>query len=292
MTKKSFLVKLKKEYNVQVYSIALKPIYKAAAADSAFQKGVFVKKEKQLKKPLYSIDGKMHSASEFYSYLKNAKIKDMRGTSNEIVDEQLQDFIDSELMAYEDSRLEQKYDDFRLLMNEYHDGILLFELTDQKVWSKAVKDSTGLSSFYDGHKDQFMWNERATAIIYTCADKKVAKKLRASLEKGKSDKEITDELNKNSQLNISYEEETYERGKNELLDSIEWKKGVSKSIERNGQVVVVQITELLPDKPKSLDEARGLITAEYQNYLEKQWIESLRSKYSYSVNKDILYSIK
>lgn len=292
MTKQSFLAKLRKEYNVQQYPKALKPIYKAAAVDSAFTKGINVKKEKKLQKPLFSINGEMYPAMDFYTYLKKAKIKNPRGTSNEIVDAQLEKYIDSELMDYENGRLESKYDDFRLLMNEYHDGILLFELTDQKVWSKAVKDTTGLEAFYADNMDKFMWNERADATIYTCADAAVAKKLRKALSRGKTPNEIAEQLNKKSQLNLSYQEETFEKGKNELLDSIEWKEGLSENIEKNGQVMVVQINKITPPTAKTIDEARGLITAEYQNFLEENWINSLREKYKYTVNKDVLYSIQ
>lgn len=292
MTKKSFLAKLRKEYNVQQYPKALKPIYKAAAVDSAFTKGINVKKEKKLQKPLFSINGEMHPAMDFYNYLKKAKIKNLRGSSNEIVDEQLEKYLDSKLMEYENGRLESKYNDFRLLMNEYHDGILLFELTDQKVWSKAVKDTTGLEAFYADHMDKFMWNERADATIYTCADKAVAQKLRTALSSGKTPNEIAEELNKKSQLNLSYEEGTFEKGKNEVLDSIEWKEGLSENIKKNGQIMVVEINKIIPATAKTIDEARGLITAEYQNFLEENWIKSLREKYKYTVNKDVLYSIQ
>ena len=86
-------------------------------------------------------------------------------------------------MAYEDTQLEAKHDDFRLLMEEYHDGILLFELTDQKVWSRAVKDSAGLADYHSRNLDAFMWPARLDAGIHTCEDAKIAKKVRKELRK-------------------------------------------------------------------------------------------------------------
>ncbi|MDP4954391.1 MAG: peptidylprolyl isomerase [Flavobacteriales bacterium] len=241
---------------------------------------------------MLTINGNVRTLGDFVDELAQAKIRDKRLQSNEIVDQQLEAYINDELMAYEDSRLEEKYNDFRLLMNEYHDGILLFELTDEKVWSKAVKDTLGLQAFYEGHKDQFMWEERADVVIYTCKDAKVAKALRKALDKGLDLNAINDQLNETTRLNFSYEEDVLEKSDNPLLEKVDWKVGLSENIDENGQIMIVQINEIKAAAPKTLDEARGLITAEYQNYLEAEWIKSLRSKYRFEVNASVLHSIK
>ncbi len=293
LTKSSFLNKLRKEYAVEVDQKCMKAIYKAADADSAFLgKGLGDIKSKTLQKPLLTIDGQSRSVESFVKKLNNAKIRDKRLSSKEIVDQQLEAYIDSELMDYEDSRLEEKYNDFRLLMNEYHDGILLFELTDEKVWSKAVKDTLGLQAFYEANKADFMWEERADVVIYTCKDAKVAKALRKAIQKGKDLNEINDELNETTRLNFSYEEDVLERSEKDIFAKIAWEEGLSENIEEQGQIIIVQINEIIPAAPKTLEEARGLITAEYQNYLEAEWIKELRAKYSFEVNESVLHSIK
>jgi peptidyl-prolyl cis-trans isomerase SurA len=293
LTKSSFLKKLRKEYAVEVDQKCMKAIYKAADADSAFLgKGLGTIKSKTLQKPLLTIDGKSRSVESFVNKLNNAKIRDKRLSSKEIVDQQLEAYINSELMDYEDSRLEEKYNDFRLLMNEYHDGILLFELTDEKVWSKAVKDTLGLQAYYEANKADFMWEERADVVIYTCKNAKVAKALRKAIQKGKDLNAINDELNETTRLNFSYEEDVLERSEKEIFDKITWEEGLSENIEEQGQIVIVQINEIIPAAPKTLEEARGLITAEYQNYLEAEWIKELRAKYSFEVNESVLHSIK
>ena len=73
------------------------------------------------------------------------------------------------------------YPDFRNLMGEYRDGILLFELTDKKVWSKAVKD-TGVETFYEKNKNNYMWADRLDATVYTCANAEVAKEVKKANE--------------------------------------------------------------------------------------------------------------
>lgn len=293
MTKKSFLNKLEKEYDLQVDSKCLKPLYKAAKADSAFSgKGLGPIKSKVLGKTLVSFADQTRSVGDFVNHLESTKIKNKQLSPEEIVDMQLESYIEDELMTYEDEHLEEKHREFRLLMDEYHDGILLFELTDQKVWSKAVKDTLGLEGFYEANKQNFMWKDRADAVIFTAKDKTVANKVKKLIAKGKSVDQIKREINKDTKLNLSTESGVFEKGDQEILDQLEWKAGVSKMIEKDGQQIMVLINEVLPATPKALDEARGLVTAEYQNHLEAQWIESLRSKYKYEVNEEVLHSIK
>jgi peptidyl-prolyl cis-trans isomerase SurA len=55
---------------------------------------------------------------------------------------------------------------------------------------------------------------------------------------------------------------------------------------------LVYLNRVLPPAPKELAEVKGLVTAEYQNYLEKEWIKELRVKYPFTVNKDVFESIK
>ena len=293
MTKKSFLSKLEKEYDLQVQKKCLKPIYKAAMMDSAFLgQGLGPIKNKVLGKSLVSFVDQIRTVGDFVKHLENTKVKNKQSSAEEIVDMQLDLYIEDELMTYEDQHLEEKHRDFRLLMNEYHDGILLFELTDQKVWSKAVKDTIGLESFYEANKQKFMWKDRVDAVIFTVKDKTIGNKVKKLIAKGKSIEQIKKEINKDTKLNLSTEIGVFEKGEQEILDQLEWETGVSKMIEKDGQQVFVNINEFLPAAPKALDEARGLVTAEYQNHLEAQWIESLRSKYKYEVNEEVLHSIK
>ena len=103
---------------------------------------------------------------------------------------------------------------------------MLFDLTDQKVWSKAVKDTLGLKSFYDNNKNKYLWEERAEVTTYKCLNEKVAKDLRKLFKDGKSEKEIVQILNISSQLNVSSENVTYLKGENTNVDA-NWIKGIA-----------------------------------------------------------------
>lgn len=295
MTRNSFLRKLEKSYGVTPNRKNLKPLLDVAAKDdSTFvdDYGIRLKSDKGLDKELFSIQEKPVLVSDFYAFLQDGSIKRRGFKAVDVINTKFDEFLDAQLMAYEDSKLESKHNEFRLLMSEYHDGILLFELTDRKVWSKAVRDSSGIEEFYQANKNLFMWKQRATANVYTCANKKIAGEVEKMIRKGKTPVEIKDKINAESKLNVTIEENTWERGENPLLDKSTWSNAAITTHEANGQFIIVQVIQVIDPMPKGLDEARGMITAEYQNHLERQWINSLREKYRYTVNYDVLHGLK
>lgn len=289
-TRSSFIIKLKKNYN---YTLNEKEINALAAmADSNIYAGKVNMKKSQMKKMLFTIDGKPTLVKDFNDYMRDRGMNRSMLIPSEYLKLQVGKFGEEKLLAYEDSKLEQKHTAFRLLMKEYREGILLFELTDQKVWSRAVKDSAGLAEYYKVNATKFMWPERAETVIYTCANALVAKDLKKMLLAGKDKSEIAGELNKNSQLNLQIEEGIFAKEDRKLFEKTAWKVGLSQDIVENEQIFLVDIKNILPAAPKKLEEAKGMITSDYQTYLEQEWIVELRNKYKYTVNKDVVYSIK
>ncbi|MFY7970440.1 MAG: peptidylprolyl isomerase [Flavobacteriales bacterium] len=288
-TRNSFIAKLKKEYNFSVNKESFRAL--TAKADTSIYSGNWSVKKKVLKMPLMTIDGKSYTNGDFHKYIISKKGVKSRGDVQEYLAKELDVYGNDLLVRYEDSRLEAKHSPFRLLVNEYREGILLFELTDQKVWSKAVKDSVGLEAYYEKNKEKFLWPDRIEASIYTCANAQVADQVRKLMTLGLEQADIAAEINKVTQLNLQVEEGLFTKDDKEVLSRIVWKKGLSENVELGGQVYIVDIRELIPASPKRLQDARGLVTSDYQDYLEKEWIKELRKKYKYSVNKDVLHTI-
>jgi peptidyl-prolyl cis-trans isomerase SurA len=205
-------------------------------------------------------------------------------------------YIEELCTRYEDVRLSAKYPEFKMLMQEYHDGILLFDLTDELVWSKAVKDSTGLSAYYQAHKTEYMWQERLQANIFSCVDEATAKSTRKLVKSRKkksySDEDILKMTNESSQLNLEIENGKFSKGDSEVIDKITWEVGISDNISLNDRMYFVEVVNLLPSQPKELDEIRGIMTSAFQTQLEEQWIAELRIKYPVTVNKEHLSLIK
>ena len=148
-----------------------------------------------------------------------------------------------------------------------------------------------MEEYYAKNKNDFLWDRRVIANTYACSDETIATKVKKELKRGKNNGDISTLINKESQLNLRIEEGTFTTEDQEILSKIDWKTGVSKNVSLNGQIIFADIKEIIEPSPKGLDEAKGMITASYQNHLEANWIEELRNKYKYSVNTDVLYSI-
>ncbi len=136
-----------------------------------------------------------------------------------------------------------------------------------------------------------MWKDRVDAEIYKCRNDSVAKEVRIMLQNGLKLDSIMKLANSNSRLNLGFEKGKYEKGRNSIIDKIEKKKGVSDNLDINNSIVIVYIKELLPAENKKLSEARGLITADYQNYLEKEWVKKLHEKHKLVVHEDVLSTL-
>jgi peptidyl-prolyl cis-trans isomerase SurA len=246
---------------------------------------------------LFTLGGNNYTRDDFASYLEanqGGRAMDTRV----YVNNRYAEFIDNSVMEYEENQLPVIYPEFKNLVQEYHDGILLFDLTDQMVWSKAVKDSVGLEKFYNEHKNNYLWDTRLDAAIYSCRDEQVANKARTLLIK-KSKKKITPSQVVESMIKtfkdsscIKTETGIYEKGANTHIDQMDWNSNMSDNIKDNDRTVFIVKNKIVEPEPRKLDEARGLVTADYQTYLEKIWIEELRGKYRIEVNQDLLSKIK
>jgi peptidyl-prolyl cis-trans isomerase SurA len=243
-------------------------------------------------KEIFNLGGKSYTQNDFAKFLETQMSFRTQGDVNDIMRGIYKTWVEESIVNFEDSQLEKKYVDFANLYREYRDGILLFDLTDQKVWSKAVKDTAGLREFYEKNKNNYLWEERAEVTIYKCLDEKVAKEVRKALKAGKTEKQITETLNKTSQLNVAVENITYLKGENKNIDA-NWKTGVAdKDVKDEKNVAVIVVNKILPKSPKTMAECRGNVTADYQNYLDAEWLAYLKKKYVVKVNEDVLATIK
>ncbi len=241
---------------------------------------------------LFSFADNYFTQQNFANYLANVQSMRTPESLKNYINTMYLNFRNQSLLEYEESQLEDKYPEFRRIMKEYHDGILLFELTDQKVWSKAMQDTIGLREFFQNNIENYMWNDRFDAEIYTFNSERVAKSGRRQIRRAQrrniSHEELMNEFNSSSQLEVSSEKGLMEKKQNPLLSKISKRQGVSNVIKHGNNYAVVRVNEFLPSQPKKMNEVRGLVIADYQNYLEEKWVEELRSKYEYSVNPEAI----
>jgi peptidyl-prolyl cis-trans isomerase SurA len=292
-SEEALLSRIKKEYKYSENLKARDAFYKVVT-DTIFVGGWKVEQAAGLKKNMMTIGRKSYSQQDFAQYLAANQRKRNKEDIRAFVNSMFTTFTNEKCLAYEDSQLESKYPEFKMLVKEYHDGILLFELTDQKIWSKAVKDTTGLEAFYASRKNEYMWDERLDATIYTfnSTDQKILTKARNAIKKGITDNELLEMINTDSTSVLSTDRRKFLKGDNPLIDEIDWKPGISTETINGDKAYMIMVHEVIKPEPKKLNEARGIVTADYQNFLEQEWIKELRQKYPFEVNKEVLSSIK
>ena len=294
----AFINNLKREYNFKVYQKALNKAYKlmdSSIFDGNWDPSVMKKKHDAI----FTIGKRNYPLSEFADFLNEKQRKTRVYSIQTYVNNHLNEFSKEKIIEYEKQQLPKKYPEFKYAVREYHDGILLFDLNDKMIWSKAVKDTAGLENYYEDHKTNYMWEDRVKAIMISSTDSLTALK---AFEIAANDANRK-KFNKSFLISnicpdgtrkdcINYTESLYERGENELVDATGWKPGPGKIFKRGNNFGFVYIRDLVPPQIKTIDETRGMVTSDYQKYLEKQWVDKLRKKYPVQVNKDLLKNVK
>ena len=289
LNKEKLIEKLNKEYKVRKFEKRIKQIKKYGNED-VYKAEWDGKNAKGLIFTLFMIDETKINQQDFINYIVDNQKK------GSTIDELYNEYVDFKLIEHEEKNLSKKYPEYKALIDEYRDGILLFDLTNKVVWGKAVEDTVGLSNYFQKNISNYFWKERMNASIYKCSDIEVARKVKKLIYKKRRNKinneDILQKININNPLNLSIEEGKFERGSNQLIDKLIWSKGFSKDIvSEEGSITIIDKIDILPPQPKLIDEIKGKVISDYQNELDKQWILILRDKYNFEINYNVLYSL-
>ncbi|MBR4561761.1 MAG: peptidylprolyl isomerase [Bacteroidales bacterium] len=243
---------------------------------------------------LFSLDGSVTKVSDFVAYIKE-KMTPQRHVSPATYAYQLYEaFSNEKVMDYADAHLEDKYPEFKALVQEYKDGILLFDLMDREVWTKAVKDTLGLQEFHDRNANKYMWENRAYATIVTVTRPESLPKVKALIDSGVELDSLRNAIRRDSIGYAFVRKGYYQRGDNQYVDQTEWKVGevneIASTVDQSTTIVFIR--ELRDPEPKTLKEARGLVTSDYQVELEQQWVQSLKQRYPVKINEKVLDKVR
>ncbi len=241
---------------------------------------------------LITLGGETYSNIDFGNYvLSNARARmgAAKGTDNQIIlDRVLADFVEEKALYFEEQNLSNKYPEFKSLMREYEEGILLFEATKINVWDRASKDSAGLAEFHAAHRMDYMWDERVEVATVTLDSASLSSL--PSIKKWAQSKslEAVAEKAAKKKINMQVTRKIYQK-EDALPFGLTWAENQRADLpEGNGFATVERI---IPPTPKKLEEAMGYIIADYQDQLEKDWVASLQKKYPVQVNEAALRSL-
>jgi len=292
--KLALINRLKKEYNYQENKKNLDAFI--AKIDTTILWGQWkIGDKKFTKNVLFTFANQSFNESDFAHEIKLYQQPIKKAVTVSIpflVENMFKLVVEHRIIEYETSVLGNKYPEFRYLSQEYHDGMLLFDLTDKTIWNRTASDEQGINTYYNDNPTKYMWGERAEASIFTCKDAKTADKLVALLRnKAKSkqtDSIILKTINKKDTL-VKREVKLVEKGDDETIDKLEWKTG---SVKKTSDLIVYEVNRIVAPGRKLLSECRGQVIADFQKQLEDQWIASLRMKYKVTVNNDVLNSVQ
>jgi peptidyl-prolyl cis-trans isomerase SurA len=247
---------------------------------------------------LFRIGSESYGLVGFGEYCKsNTKIRlrNPRNTQvNRLAEQLFRNYKDDMAVAYVQNRLEEKYADFANLIREYEEGILLFEITKDEVWDKASKDTAGLRTYFEANREAYRWKDRAVVATYTLKTTRRAELLNLVNESfNQSSEELMERYNMIEPDRLSIDREMLEIG-SEALKGLNFERGSMTEVQMNNALQVASIRrveEIVPASLKSLREARGYVISDYQDVLEKSWIQELRDSYQIVLNDEVFESL-
>jgi peptidyl-prolyl cis-trans isomerase SurA len=241
--------------------------------------------------PFLTIKNQSYTYQDFLNFINaNQKTNKKEWTTAVVVKKQYASFLEQSVIQYKKDNLESENEEFAHILNEYREGLLLFELMQDKIWEGAKNDSIGLQEFYNLNKQNYIWPDRIEGSVARSSDKTYIKKVRKYWAKNQSNKMIDEALNKEQQ-NVIFSNGELELGHPALPKSFPFKTGVSEVIEENSNFYVINITALKPTALKTFEEAKGQLLADYQITLESDWINELRAKFKVDINQDVLAKV-
>lgn len=293
--RRAMINRIRKEVNYQDFPEVLKK-WSAKQVDTVFLTFKWKADPAQPKDVLnrYGKE-KSYTVADFEEYCTRSSRDRMRGVGmpmSETIQKLYTAWTDETSLQYEEGRLEKKYPEFKSLMREYEEGILLFEALKQNVWDRANSDSTGLDNYFRLNLSQkYKWDERARVTYFTLKtnDPKVLADVRDYAAKNTA-ADVLKKFNTADKEVVTVLEKLYERNKNKDLGQL-WKAGdmtEGKTDAGTQTASFIKIEEIVAPTGKTLAEARGYAVADYQDFLEKKWIDDLRKEYEVKINDDTL----
>lgn len=285
--------KLRKKYTIKKEAKVYDAVLKVVNNDFYNAKWVLPANTTTFDKTLFSFDANKVTANAFLNYINtqqkaNIAIKPI----SKLVDVLYQRFVENQINAYYNDNLENEFPEFSYVMDEYRDGLLLFDLMEKEIWEKAKSDSLGLKSFYNDLKFKPTWKKRADAVIVSSTKMDVIKKAFAMLKKAKSAQEIKDNLNTKDVVNVMVTQKIIEEGTEEIPAETKFENGISQITKKGEYYFVTQINKIIPAGNKTLDECKGKIVNEYQQYLEQNWVDELKKEFNLKINQDVFEKVK
>lgn len=244
-------------------------------------------------KTLFAIGTKNYTGTDFLDYVYS---KQKTGSTlkpiEKLTDNLFETFVDEKRNQYNNDNLENEFPEFSAVMDEYRDGLLLFDLMDKEIWQRSKTDTLGLKDFYETQKDKHLWKIRVDAEIYSSTSLDKMKKVLSMLQKKQTAKEIKEKFNTKDNVTIMYYQGVYEEGADALPKGTKMDLGLSEITTKGDYYYITNVVKVLPSAPKTLEECKGKLVNDYQQYLEQNWVNELKKEFTVKVNQETFEKVK
>jgi peptidyl-prolyl cis-trans isomerase SurA len=285
----SELDRIKNIYGYQSYPEVV-DYFSELVTDSIYlRKWDYDSQHPDMDKIAFSVGTQNYTYRDFAEHIKVAqrRIRTNDKTIKELLIGYHRDFEEKSLKEFFKTALEKENKEYSDLLQEYRDGLLIYALMSKNIWEKVKNDSIGLVNYYNKNKNNYVWETRVQAAIGSTTDPLVAERAKQLLEEGADTEQITQTLNTDERIVISFTENRFELGHPALPPGFKPTLGTS-TYQTDSHYVVVRVTEVLPVGPKEFEEIKGKVSSDYQNELEQIWMQELRQKYKVVYNKKAL----
>ena len=242
---------------------------------------------------LVSIQESNNTQESFLNYVKDQQKSAIKlKPIGKLVDKLYKSYEDEKVNNYYNDNLEKEFPEFSNVMDEYRDGLLLFDLMEKEIWEKSKTDTIGLKKFYDLNKDKYSWKTRLDITVASSTDEKVAKEALKMLKVNASPDEIKAKLNTKEKIDVMTSKGVYEEGNDAIPKGTKIQMGISEITKQGEYYFVSMVNKVLPTGTKTLEECKGKAINDYQQNLESNWVTNLKKDYVVKVNQDIFEKVK
>ncbi len=289
----SLTEKLRVKYPINKDAKLFSAVSKLVSNDFYENKWALPTDSKKYSKTLFVIGTKNYTGTDFLDYVYS---KQKAGSSikpiEKLTDILFDNYVDEQRNQYNNDNLENEFPEFSAVMDEYRDGLLLFDLMDKEIWQRSKTDTTGLKAYYETQKDKHLWKTRVDAEVYSSTDLEKMKKVLSMLKKNQTSKEIKDKFNTKDNVNVMYYQAVYEEGADALPKGTKMELGLSEISTKGDYYYITNVVNVIPASPKTLEECKGKLVNDYQQYLEQNWVNELKKEFTIKINQDTFEKVK
>jgi peptidyl-prolyl cis-trans isomerase SurA len=289
----SLIEKLRKKYPIKRDNKLYASLAKLVTNDFYESKWVLPTDTKKYSQTLFSVSDKKITGANFLDYIYSQQKSGIAIKPLEkLIEKLFENFADDQRNQYNNDNLENEFPDFAAVMEEYRDGLLLFDLMDKEIWQRSKTDTTGLRAFYETQKEKHLWKTRINAEIFSSTNMDLMKKVLVMIKKSQTSKEIKEKFNTKDTVNVMAYEGVYEEGADALPKDTKMEVGISEITRKGDYYFIVKVNKVIPSGYKTIEECKGKLVNDYQQYLENNWVSELKKEYTIKVNQEVLEKVK